>query len=329
MKIGLALFFSLAVGTVSAAELPSGSRLMHCGERALHVHEQGKAQNDTGIILLSGPTDSWAADSAWFVTLQPLLAKSTVTRSIDRLNHGLSAVGGDGSYTRSADDLACLIKQFPEKQHIVIAFASSNLMLLHYLDRHGSNKLKTAMLIDPDGLTPTVASFYAEQAKMFQDPAIPEFVRSGKYDQRAAAKVTADREHFLKLAGNLPYQQALLDVILAGRSDRERIVAQMADIGRYDQDVLSAAKLRWPKNLPVWVVDTDFERLTIEQAKDDAERQKFENWRSENTKWMKNLPGVCYLPTKSTEHLIIVEQATMIAALGEKLLAGQSCPHSS
>lgn len=323
----LLLFYVLPA--LAEPAVPTGSRWIDCAGRRIHLHEAGHGATDTAIMLLSGPTDSWASDSAWHTALQPQLPSGVVTRIVDRLNHGLSGIGEDGSYQRFADDLHCLMQVLPEQQHVLVAFASSNLSVLHYLHRYGIERIKAVLLIDPDGLTPEIIHFYAEQAKPFQAAGNADYVRSGKFDQRAAAKVTADREHFLATLNGAPYNQTLFDAVLAGRSDRERLIAQMADIGRYDQDILGAAKLTWPKDVPVWAVDSDFEKLAIIQSTQADERTKYQHWREQNALWMQALPGVCYLPIDSTEHLVMVEQAKMIAELTGKLLAEASCPHSS
>ena len=318
---------SLGCGTALSSPLADSS-FVECNGAKFHLRTHPEQQPGLPtVILLSGPTDTWASDSAWFSALQGHLPMRNI--AIDRRNQGLSAIGGDGSYQAFAQDLGCLLPKISKEPVIVLAFASSNLTLLHYFKSFGDAHISAALLIDPDGLTDRNVTFYAEQALPFQNEKLRDYVMSGKYDERAQAKVAADLAHIKAIIERqtLAIDWYYFEEILKTRVDRERIVAQMADISRYDQDIVQAHKIPWPATTRVWAIDTQFEKLTIDGSKEE-EKKKFILWEADNQQWMRQLPNVCYLPQASTEHILMMEQPQYVATQLMLLIKNANCPVS-
>ena len=318
--------------------LPTGSRLLTANGHTLHVrslspsHAKAKKAGPA-IVLLSGPTDHWHADSGWFALLQPLLAKQFRVHAIDRPGHGFSAIVPGSSYQSFADDLAALLPQLESEPVIVVAFASSNLTLHHYFAKYSNKGLRAALLIDPDGLHPELVSFYAEQAQPFQQPdKLAEYVNAGKYDARAESFYKDEREHLSKilpaaLANQMDWP--FYDAIAKQRLDRARILARFAETARYDRDVTAAAAQPWPAALPVWSYDTDFEQLAVDAATEPAEKQKLERWHRLSSEFMRGLPGHCRIGSASREHLATVAEADRLLRLIDRMAQGLGCPEET
>ena len=314
----------------AATGLPPGSRLIEANGHRLHVRSLGTNQTLPAVVLLSGPTDHWHADSGWFALLQPVLAQQFRVHAIDRAGHGFSDIVAESSYQSFADDLAVLLPKLEQTPVLVIAFASANLSLHHYFAAHGNQGIRAVLLIDPDALHPDLVSFYAEQAAPFQNPEqLAAYVNAGKYDARAQSFYDDERAHLEKLVPAALGKQmdwSFYQVIARQRQHHDRVLARFAETARYDRDVTQAARTPWPLAVPVWSYDTDFEMTAIEAATDPAEKAKLASWRRLGTDWMQALPGHCRLGTTSREHLATVAEADRLTRLVEKLIRSSDCP---
>ncbi|NQD37521.1 alpha/beta fold hydrolase [Permianibacter sp. IMCC34836] len=316
--------------TAASPTLPNGSRLFEVNGHRLHVRTLGSHANQPAIVLLSGPTDHWHADSGWFALLQPLLARQFRVHAIDRAGHGFSDIVAGASYASFAEDLALLLPQLEEQPVVVIAFASANLAVMPLLAKTGNTRVRAVLLIDPDALHPALIRFYADQSAPFKDAEqLSAYVSAGKYDARAHGFYDEERAH---LAALLPEAlQAEMDwpfyeAVAKQRLDRARILARFAETARYDADVSNAAALTWPAAVPVWSYDTDFELSAIESATDPAEKAKLADWRRLGTDWMQNLPGHCRQASASHEHLATVAEADRLLSLIAQLARSPDCP---
>ncbi len=329
------LLLTLATGatadtTGGEPHLPAGSQLLPVTDHALHVRSLGLDQPGTAVVLLSGPTDHWHADSGWFALLQPLLAKQYRVHAIDRAGHGFSDVVAGSSYQTFADDLAAVLPQLEKKPVLIVAFASSNLALHHYFAKYGTRQLQSVLLIDPDGLHPELLGFYAEQAAMFQQAdKLAEYVNAGKYDARAAGFRQQEREHLQQILPSALASQMdwpFYDAIADQRLDRTRILARFAETARYDRDVMGAGAVPWPVALPVWSYDTSFELAAVDAATAPEEKEKLARWHRLSSEWMQSLPGQCRIASSSREHLATVAEADKLVTLIAQMNAGQACP---
>ena len=322
---------ALAVLALSiGAELPAGSRLEPVRGTPLHVRTLGASNPGPAVVLLSGPTDHWHADSGWFALLQPLLARTHRVHAIDRAGHAFSPAVPDGSYRRFGDDLAALLPALEKEPVVVVAFASANLALHRLFAAGGARHVRAVLLVDPDALHPELRTFYADQAKPFQDAkALEAYVGAGKYDARAARFLEEERAHLTGIvpaavagAMDWPFYEAVAKL----RTERAHVLARFAETARYGEDVAAALAVPWPAAVPVWSYDTDFESAAVEQAKEPAEKANLARWRDLGTEWLKGLPGGCRIASTSREHLAVVAEAPRIAALVTALAKGEGCP---
>jgi len=324
---------SNSVNQTGKPALPEGSRLVAVHGQRLHIRTIGSSNPGPLIVMLSGPTESWHSDSAWFAALQPLLARSMQTVVIDRSGQGFSEGDGAGGYEGFAAQLSELLPRLSRSPVIVVAFASANLALHHYFaaNQHGG-QIAAALLIDPDALHPDLLEFYSSQAVPFKNPALRQYVEEGGYDSRAQELLEGDRTHVYSV---LPddadeyFDQRYFEQILATRTTHRNIIARFTEIARYDKDVLLAATIDWPDSVPVWVFDSDFELAAIEAAQDHDEATTYQRWRDLSTAWMQRLPDVCWIHSDSREHLAPIAQPKKIADLIELLSASNSCLNNS
>ncbi|MEZ5557629.1 MAG: alpha/beta hydrolase [Pseudomonadales bacterium] len=318
----------LLVAALGGSVLPQGSALVPTQDGALHVRTLGAERPGPAVVLLSGPTESWHSDTAWFALLQALLADSVRTHAIDRAGQAFSD-GPSGSYASFGRALSSLLPSLEREPVFVIAFASANLALHGYFAGNGPGAIAGALLVDPDALSPGLLDFYAEQAVPFQSEALPDFVLSGGYDARAAEHRANDRARVLRLADgplSARLDASYLDAVLGTRSERQRILWRFQEIAHYGSDVRAAAAVPWPVSVPVWSFDTDFERAAIEAAAGPEERATLSAWRQGASDWMDGLPGSCRIVSTSTEHLAVIAQAPRLRDLILALRAGAPCP---
>ncbi len=312
----------------AAADLPRGSEMLAVNNTVYHVH---KKIPDTApldrptIVLLSGPSGRWHSDSAWFALLQPLLAKHYNTVAIDRAGHGFGQAPTQ-SYREFGQALPTILQKLDAKTVVIVGFASANLALAHYVNSDDAKtRLKGVLLIDPDALGPDIAEFYAVQAKDFQNPGLADYVRSGKYDQRAENARVSEREEAANLIPahlQTVMDWAFYDAVSGARKERERIIERFAEVSRYDEDVRSAAKLAWPKTVATVLWDTDFEAEDIARNPDNKELVA---WRENSQAWFAAQFGACHKASASRQHLATFAEAEQLVAEVNALASGKAC----
>jgi pimeloyl-ACP methyl ester carboxylesterase len=309
--------------------LPPGSQLIEVDGDLLHVRIMGGRHEGPTVVMLSGPTDSWHSDSAWFAALQPLLARTMRTYVVDRAGQGFSEGDGRGGYAAFGEQLGSLLPELASERVIVVAFASANLSLFHYFAAHpDGGHIAAVLLIDPDALHPKLIEFYASQAEPFKDEQLRSYVRSGKYDERALKLHDDDREHvesLLSEESRFFFAERYFERVMETRLDHTKILARFREIARYDEDVYAAASVVWPEAVPVWSFDTAFELDAVVGAEDDAERQRYRQWHDLSSEWMQSLPGGCRIVSESREHLAVVEQAETLVDVVARMAAGEEC----
>jgi hypothetical protein len=101
--------------------LPPGSQLIEVDGDLLHVRIMGGRHEGPTVVMLSGPTDSWHSDSAWFAALQPLLARTMRTYVVDRAGQGFSEGDGRGGYAAFGEQLGSLLPELASERVIVVA----------------------------------------------------------------------------------------------------------------------------------------------------------------------------------------------------------------
>ena len=159
------------------------------------------------VILLSGPNDNWNSDTAWFARLAPKLADHYLTISIDRPGLVLAEASAQLGYIKFAKTLGKVIRKLKLERITFVAFASSNITVLQYLnDNLDNNVVEKVVLIDPDVLTPSAIQRYSKDAKPFKDnlDKYKTYIKQGKYNQRAQQKNQLDLDNLKLLAKSDP-----------------------------------------------------------------------------------------------------------------------------
>jgi pimeloyl-ACP methyl ester carboxylesterase len=254
-----------------------------------------------------------------------LLAKHYNTIAIDRAGHGFGQAPTQ-SYRAFGQALPAILQKLNATSVVIVGFASANLALSHYVNSNDAKtRVKGVLLIDPDALGPDIAEFYAVQAKDFQNPGLADYVRSGKYDQRAENARVSEREEAAKLIPahlQTVMDWAFYDAVARARTERERIVQRFTEISHYDDDVRSAAKLAWPKTIATVLWDTDFEAEDIARNPDNKELVA---WRDNSRKWFEAGFGSCHKPSASRQHLATFAEAEQLMAEVNALASGKAC----
>lgn len=236
------------------------------------------------VILLSGPNDNWNSDAAWFATLGPLLAQESDVYAVERAGIGLEKLAPDLGYQAFAKQLNAVIEVLEIDDFHIVAFASSNITLLHYINLYSDEHVKGAILIDPDVLTPFSIGRYSGDAKPFKEN-LSEYVAylaEGKYSQRVKEKNHAEFTHINQLIEDKSnFDQGFLEVVLGRRLAIQNQINLFKEIAIYDQDLRSAATLTYPESLKLTIIDTDFEQGYIDKQESEEEVKALKKWRTD------------------------------------------------
>ena len=310
--------------------LPQGSELIDLNGHSLHIRKMGKpVSSEPYLLLLSGPTDNWHSDSGWWALAQNVLAEEYLTIAIDRAGHAWSESIAEPSYHQFGQDLASFIRQ-QQSPVILVAFASSNLSL-HTLinDPEAAPFIQGAVLIDPDVLTDHSIKHYTTETDKYRQgwEGIEEFILSGKYDENIQRKIDDERAHLKSI---IPTEfESHMDwsyysAIEAVRNTRDYQIEKFREVTHYREDLLEAKRNPLLTNLPLVIIDSDFETGYLPKIEDELIKASIVQWRDEGRDWFFELAqrSKCgaYWPLESQEHLIMMEQPELIARAVEKLL---------
>lgn len=296
---------ALGTGTESWITTPSGQvHVMDWSDASL-------AKTAEVVILLSGPTDNWNSDSAWFARLGPKLARTHRTIAIDRA--GLVGAKADAvlGYVPFAADLDAVLQKLEIKACTVIAFASSNMTLHTYFARQQDSVISRVIMIDPDVLTAFSIGRYSKDALPMKEnlEKYLAFIGEGKYADRALEKNTAEMAHLKELAGqDADTDWDYVEKMFAARLEIQNLQNLIAEIARYDEDLNRAKDIPFPSQIPLTIIDTDFEQGYINQSQDADAIAGLKAWREDAATYYRKLTdasvkGVLVtLPTK--EHLL-------------------------
>ena len=310
--------------------LPQGSELIDLNGHSLHIRKMGKpVSSEPYLLLLSGPTDNWHSDSGWWALAQNVLAEEYLTIAIDRAGHAWSESIAEPSYHQFGQDLASFIRQ-QQSPVILVAFASSNLSL-HTLinDQEAAPFIQGAVLIDPDVLTDHSIKHYTTETDKYRQgwEGIEEFILSGKYDENIQRKIDDERAHLKSI---IPTEfESHMDwsyysAIEAVRNTRDYQIEKFREVTHYREDLLEAKRNPLLTNLPLVIIDSDFETAYLPKIEDETVKVSIVQWRDEGRDCFFELAqsSECgaYWPLESKEHLIMMEQPELIARAVEKLL---------
>jgi len=299
----------LLSGTVLAEH--QGKLLKINGHKLMVSEWSTPSDSNHSVLLLSGPTDNWNSDSAWFARLAPKLARNYRVLSIDRAGQQTDNPDAPVGYKQFGKDLAALIPRLDLDNLHIIAFASANLALHKYFAEATPGQIKSITLIDPDVLLPYSMSRYRSDAKPFKDnlQKYLEYIAAGKYNQRAIQKNDIELKHLKVLAGDDPDTDwDYLNKTFQSRLSISNLQNLFKEIARYDEDLDAASKTQLPRNIPLIILDTDFEDAYIAKTEKDEDKAGLIQWKTEAASYYQQLAADSvkgqYIHLKTQEHLI-------------------------
>ena len=299
-------------------KLPDGSRFLDLDGRKVYSRQWGEVREGPSVILLSGPTDHWHSDSGWFALLAPLLAGDYRTITIDRPGGTWSEPVAEPGYSVFGESLGAILEGLDVQDYVLVSFASSNLAVNSFLARQQQRPgLQGIVLIDPDTLIPETVAFYKEFTGPFQDrEAVRDYVLAGKYAERA--RQINDRE-MSEVRAMVPerYQDRVdwsyLEQVFALRLEPQHIAHRFAEVAGYNRDLDTALQQPLPGNIPLVIIDSDFESRAIALEPDKPELAK---WREASATWYQSLVSEAdcghYLPLDSDEHLVMMAEPDVV-----------------
>lgn len=373
-KLWLLLLSALLCNPVKAAtsgaapaptaqtNLPPYSKLIKSGQHKFHLRKMAPgsttaAGNLPVIVLLAGPNQNFHADSAWFALLQPVLAQKYQVLAIDRLGNGFSDNAENVSYQRFSQDLTALLPTLTSKPVILVSFASASISasLFHQQQQAKSASQVQAMVwIDPDIPTPEALALYqgypVDWYQKHLQQLLPELAK-GVWNQRTLDKLAAERTEVAALLSNAHQANmdwGYFDAISKQRQTPQRQQQRAIEIANYGKDLDLYAALPVISDIPVTVIDSDFESMDIaalqqvaaksevnqsDAEKRDAEQAKtqikaLQQWQQQGSVWSEQLAsnsGGQYIPLKDSHHLVMFQHPEKIVAaidwLSEKVTA--------
>ncbi len=287
------------------------------------------------LILLSGPTDNWHSDLAWWILGQNYLSQYYSTIAIDRASQGFSDTINKPSYRDFSSRLADFLLE-QGKPLIIVAFASSNLSVqLALKDPLVQKKVKGVVLIDPDVLTKHAIQHYTGESENYRKNwlQLEEYIKAGKYQDRIAKKIMAERNH---LAEIIPDDLSeFMDWDLYGQYEQLREKPQyqinkFKEVTTYKTDLESAIKHSLPKSIPVVILDSDFETGYLAAIKEKEIKSSIIKWRDQGKEQFFKVASKnscsAYWPVNSQEHLLMFTRPELIQLAVERI---ETCRNTS
>jgi pimeloyl-ACP methyl ester carboxylesterase len=321
------------VNTAASTSLPRYSELISIGQHKFHLRKMApdpahSANHLPVVVLLSGPNQNFHADSAWFALLQPLLAQKYQVLAIDRLGNGFSDNADDVSYQRFSQDLTALLPTLTKQPVILVSFASASISARlfhqhHQLANQGqtTSQVRAMLWIDPDIPTPEALALYqgypVDWYQKHLQQLLPELAK-GVWNQRTNDKLNKERTEIAALLRN--EHAALMDwdyfdVMSLQRQSSARQQQRAIEIANYAKDLDLYAALPAITDIPVTVIDSDFETAAI--AADPAQAKQLLQWQQQGSAWSQQLAensGGQYVPLPESHHLVMFQHPEKIVA---------------
>ncbi len=281
--------------------------------KSLYVIKKGDGDNNPKIILLSGPTDNWHSDLGWWVLGQNYLASKYSTVAIERPGQGFSQSIEKPSYVNFANNLSTFISN--EKAPVIlVAFASSNLSVqLALQSQQVQEKVLGVVFLDPDVLTEHSIEHYTAESENYKKnwQQLKNYIKAGNYQSRIAQKILQEREHLEALV--IPELEDYMDWELYDKYEKKRGEAnyqinKFKEVTAYKSDLEHAMEASFPMDIPLIILDSDFETGYLKTIEDNKVRQSIIKWRDQGKKQFFDLarrhPCSAYWPIDTQEHLL-------------------------
>lgn len=305
-------------------ELPKYSQLVTVDDGRIHVRTMGEQaageqRSKPTIVLLSGPNKYFHADSAWFVRVQQQLAKQYKVRAIDRPGNGWSDFDETTSYVGFVDKLYQTLVALDETEVIFVTFSSGNTTASLFEKKYSQNskiKLEGMVWIDPDIFLPHSIAMYQDYPVTFYRKNLAKLMphlETGAWTERTMKKLVAEREEIQTLTQGKSMDWGYYDAISQQRLLIDRQQTRSLEIAHYHDDLNAVANLDLIEQIPVSVIDSDFE---LEQIKDSPDKTAtMTQWMEEGTVWAKLVARKSkgqYIEVSNAHHLVPLQHPDVI-----------------
>ena len=313
----------------SAYALPEYSALYTVNTKNYHVRSMGKQTEKGDVVILSGANKFFHSDSAWASLVQPLLAEHARVHVIDRLGNAWSSDAEEPSFKQLAADLPELLSLLDIKKVTFLSFANSNLATLMYL--HNPNpeiQVNGIVWADPDILLPHSIAQYQSGAvaglRKYKSEYV-EHVRGGNWTEKSRERIAIEREEIVKLIPSNHQEKmdwVYYNQVTELRLQVENQVTRIKEMMNYHDDLNIAEPLQHNINVPISVIDGDFERLDIANATEE-EKPGLIKWQQEGTQWSKGIAnktqGKYYVLENASHQVFFEHPDTVVKATLEIL----------
>lgn len=295
----------------------------------VHIRTMGVEHEGPEIVLLSGFNKNYHADSAWFSLLQPLLAKNHKVHVIERLGNGFSSDTDSPSYVSFAPYLDQVLKKLNAQEIVLVTFSSGNLLAQAWLtlsEPKSVDKLVGMLWIDPDVLLPHSVSLYQSWPvnwyREVEEKLIPH-IEAGNWTPRTLEKLEAEREAHSALI-NVKHESAMdwryYDLNSGLRASIKNQIIRAKEIINYHDDLNEIFQTPIVSQVPLSVIDTDFESIDIENSEPEFTPALIK-WQQEGSEWSKLISektGGQYLPLVGIDHMVLFDDPdTILSAISE------------
>lgn len=281
-----------------------------------HVRSMGQQGGKGDVIILSGANKFFHSDSAWASLVQPLLAKHARVHVIDRLGNAWSSNIEEPSFKQLAEDLPELLGLLGSQKVTFLSFANSNLATLMYLNHPNPEiEVKGMVWADPDILLPHSIMQYQSGAvaglRKYKNEYI-EHVSEGNWTEKSVERIAIERAEVAELIPSSHQDKmdwVYYDKVTELRLDVAKQVTRIKEMMNYHDDLNLAEPLQHNINVPISVIDSDFERLDIANATEE-EKPSLIKWQQEGTQWSKEIANKTqgkYYELKNASHQVFFE----------------------
>jgi poly(3-hydroxybutyrate) depolymerase len=316
--------------SANTPELPPYSQLVKTDAGRLHVRTMGERSNKPTLVLLSGPNQYFHADSAWFSAVQKQLATQYRVHAIDRPGSAWSDFNEDVSYSNFVSQLYQTLVALGEREVIFATFSSGNITARLFEKKYGSDKtvdLKSMLWIDPDIFMAHSIAFYQDYPVTFYRQRINDLlphIQKGGWTERTNNKLKAEREEIATMSPIESMDWPFYDAVSQQRLLVDRQQSRALTINHYHDDLNAVAGLDFVTDIPISVIDSDFEAKQIQNNPDKAVAMS--KWKNEGTAWSKEVAQKSngqYIPISNAHHLVPLQHPDIVVKAINWLVEGK------